>query len=215
MGARAGLRLPVQDCYRIDDKCILVGRVAQGRIHAGQETIFVPSGIRATVASVEVFQQQRTSGRSPSGDTSPLGASAQAGESIGFTLAGGVEVSRGQVACPAGPGAPGARVGSRLEARVFGLSELPLRIGEPLAFRCATQQVSCRIERIERLIDSSTLERLDPSAGLAATQVGDVRMHTDQPIAAEPFAELPELGRFVLVREGEVAAGGILVGVRT
>jgi bifunctional enzyme CysN/CysC len=194
------LRLAVQDRYRLDGRDVLVGRVATGVIRTGQEVILVPSGLRARVGSVEMFLAKRTS--------------AQAGESIGFTLEGPAlegTVERGEVVCPAD--APAA-VADRFGASVFWLAPAALEIAQPLRLRLATQQVACRIERIQRLVDSSTLQPLgDDAAGMACTQAGHVIIRTERPIALEPFGRTPELGRFVLMRGHDVEAGGIVSGV--
>jgi len=188
------LRFPVQDRYTIDGRAIIVGRIEAGKVRAGQEVVFVPSGQKARVATVEMFLRDRTE--------------AEAGESIGLTLEGDPAIERGQVACPVD--AP-ATVGSRLSASIFWLSDTPFRSGETLRLRCATQQVGCSIERIERLTDSSTLELIAENAqSISATQVGHVILRTDRPIAAEPFAAMPSLGRFVLMRGHDVEAGGIV-----
>lgn len=188
------LRLPIQDRYELDGKKILLGRIDTGTIRTGQEVLFLPSAVTAQVASIEVFLQDRTS--------------AEAGESIGVTLRGDEPIGRGQVACPTD--AP-AGVSDRFRANVFWLSNDAFRMGDPLKLRCATQQVPCTIERIEQLIDSSTLELIAQDARqMAATQVGHVIIRTERPIAVEPFALTPQLGRFVLTRGHDAAAGGII-----
>ncbi|MCK4275137.1 MAG: GTP-binding protein [Phycisphaerae bacterium] len=188
------LRLPIQDRYELDGKKILLGRIDTGTIRTGQEVLFLPSGVKAEVASIEVFLQDRTS--------------AEADESIGVTLRGDEPIGRGEVACPTD--APAA-VSGRFRASVFWLSNDAFRMGEQLKLRCATQQVPCTIERIERLTDSSTLELIAQDARqMAATQVGHVVIRTERPIAVEPFAQTPELGRFVLTRGHDAAAGGII-----
>ena len=189
------LRLPVQDRYEIDGRVVHVGRIAAGEIHAGGQIVFVPSGRRATVASVEVFMQERSS--------------AGCGESIGFTIDPPAEGNlRGEVACPADAPVPS---GKRFRASVFWLGATPLEISQPLRLRLATQEVPCRIERIEQVIDSSTLEVLGEDApGLSHAQAGHVLIATERAIAAAPFAGLAELGRFVLARDEDAEAGGIV-----
>jgi translation elongation factor EF-1alpha len=44
------------------------------------------------------------------------------------------------------------------------------------------------------------------------TEIAQVTMHTAQPILIEDFSEVQELGRFVLVRDMDVVAGGIIAG---
>ncbi len=196
--AQMPLRLPIQDCYDFDDKAILAGRIEAGTIQTGQDIVFIPSGKQAKVASIEILGPQRTS--------------AEAGESIGITLDDTNGIHRGQVACPVD--AP-AITTDRFSASIFWLSKEPLDISEPLKLRCSTQQVGCKIEKIERLIDTASLELLATDAEkISATQVAHAIIKTDKPIAIETFVDTPELGRFVLLRKHDVEAGGIVVSAK-
>jgi bifunctional enzyme CysN/CysC len=190
------LRLPVQDVYCIEGKTILVGRVESGMLRVGQEVVLVPSGRKSRIATIEEFGQRL--------------ASAEAGKSIGFTVDSDQEICRGQVVCPLN--APAA-VSDRLSTTLFWLADRPLQIDEPLKFRCSTQEVPCQVQKISDLMDSSTLEVLARDARtMEHTQVGHVVLRTDRLVAYEPFAQMPQLGRFVLVRGLDSEAGGVIVG---
>ncbi len=190
------LRLPVQDVYHIDGKTILVGRVEVGAVRAGQDVVFVPSGTRTRIATIEEFGGQADS--------------AEAGKSIGFTVETDEAIARGEVACP--PDAP-ADVSDRIATTVFWLADRPLQIDEPLKFRCATQEAPCKVAEIRDLTDSSTLEVLAAQAtAMQHTQVAHVILAIDRPVACEPFARTPPLGRFVLSRGVDSEAGGVVVG---
>ncbi len=196
--AQKPLRMPIQDCYNFDDKAILAGRIEAGTIQTGQDVIFIPSGKQAKVASIEVMGPEKTT--------------AEAGESIGITLKTTSGISRGQVACPVD--APAATT-DRFSASVFWLSKKPLDISEQMQLRCSTQQVGCKIEKIERLVDTASLELLATDAKkMSATQVAHAIIKTDEPIAIETFIDTPELGRFVLLRTHDVEAGGIVVSTK-
>ncbi len=187
------LRFPIQDVYKVKDKRILVGRVEAGTIHQGDEVLFLPAGTRTRVSSVEVLWQDRTD--------------AGAGESIGITLADPLFVERGAVACP--PDRKPA-VTSAIRANVFWMSKRPFVAGEEVVLRVATQEVPVQIT-IEKKIDSSTLETIGENPGLVSeTEVAQMLIRTREPIAVENFNDIQELGRFVLVRELDVVAGGII-----
>ncbi len=190
------LRLPVQDVYSIDGKSILVGRVESGALREGQEIRLMPADVRTRVRSVEAWGQQKNS--------------AQAGESTGFTIDAPIKgVERGAVACPADAPAPAT---DRFVATVFWLAEKPFGIEEPIFFRCATQEVAARVETIENLMDSSTLELIAEKAQrMEPTHVARVTLRTERPVVVEPFKLTPELGRFVLMRSNDAEAGGIIL----
>lgn len=194
--AEKPMRFPVQDVYELDGEKIVVGRLESGRIRVGDRVVFLPSGGKSVVQSLRVFLAEGKK-------------DAEAGESIGLVFRPPVAARRGEVVCPAGKLPP---VTSRIKASVFSMSRVPLRVGEELIFRCATQEVPAKVERIEERIDSSTLEVLERNASrLQETEVGEAVIATTKPVVTESFYETKELGRFVLSRGGDAVAGGIVI----
>ena len=99
----------------------------------------------------------------------------------------------------------------RVSANVFWMSKKPLSVDEKLAMRCATQETSCKVEQIKERINSATLEVVEKDAkGLENLEVGEVVIKTKKPIAVKNFNDVQELGRFVLVRDQNICAGGIV-----
>lgn len=190
------LRLSVQDRYAIDGKDIFVGRVERGTIRQGMDVVLLPAGLRTKVRSIEAFEQDKTS--------------AEAGECLGFTIASPADgIQRGSVVCPA---EQPAQVTSRFAATLFWLADKPFNINDPVWLRCSTQEVPARVEKIERLTNSSTLELLaEQGTAMEPTQVAQVIIRTDQPVVVEAFKQTPELGRFVLMRDNDAEAGGIVI----
>jgi len=188
------LQFPVQDVYKIGDKRILVGRIENGRITKGQQVIFLPSQKETIIKSIEVFLEDRTE--------------AQAGESIGVTLQDPLFVERGEIICEKGHQ---PSMVDKFKANIFWMSPKPLDINERLIIRCATQEMSCTIDTIEKRMDSSSLEIIEKDADkLLFTEVGSVIIKTRKPIVVENFNEIKELGRFVLVRDNDASAGGVV-----
>ncbi len=189
------LRFPVQDVYRIDGEQVLVGRLEAGRLNVGDEVLFLPAEKKAVVAAIKEFLVEGKK-------------TAEAGESIGMVLVEEAEIGRGEVACRPSESAP---VSDRFKASVFWMSPQPLDREEPLLFKCATEEVPARIEKIEERINSSTLEILEEDARrLNDTEVGEVIISTEKPVVIESFYKTKELGRFVLARGLDVVAGGII-----
>ncbi|MBI5183491.1 MAG: 50S ribosome-binding GTPase [Nitrospinae bacterium] len=188
------LQFPVQDVYKIGDKRILVGRIENGRIKKGQQVVFLPSQKESIIKSIEVFMEDRIE--------------AETGESIGITLKDPLFIERGEIICE--KGYQPSRV-DRFKANIFWMSQRPLDINERLTIRCATQEMSCTIDTIEKRVDSSSLETIERDADkLLFTEVGSVIIKTKKPIVIENFNEIKELGRFVLVRDKDTIAGGIV-----
>jgi sulfate adenylyltransferase large subunit len=188
------VRLPIQDVYELDGQRVAVGRVESGILKRGQTLCFLPSGGRKKVTEIRKFGEQ---------DVEQAGA----GECIGV-LFDSDPPGRGAVGCqPEHLAEPT----ESFEASVFWLAGKPLKRGEPLTVRCSTQEKACSVGAIRERVDSSTLEHTERDAdALEETEVGELSINTQSPIVVEKFQEVPELGRFVLLRGRDVVAGGIV-----
>lgn len=188
------LIFPVQDVYKAGDKRILVGRMENGKIRKGQDVLFLPSRKESRINSVEMFLEERNE--------------AEAGESIGVTLNDPLFIERGEIICEK---EQQPSVVDRFRANIFWLSRVPFDINEKITIRCATQEVSCNIEKIENRTDSSSLEIIEENATkLLPTEVGTVIIKTKSPMVVDNFNNTKELGRFVILRNNDTVAGGIV-----
>lgn len=191
------LRFPIQDVYRFDDRRILAGRVESGSIKVGDRLLFSPGAKTSTVKSIERWN-------APQRDT------ANAGESIGITLAEQLFVERGAVA--ALETAPPYEL-NRFKARLFWLGRKPFTKGRIYKLKLATQEVDCEIESIEKIIDASTLEtihRASSEAHVGRHEVAELTLRTRRPVAFDMHSEIIATGRFVIVDGFEVSGGGIV-----
>jgi len=188
------LLFPIQDVYKIDDKRINVGRVEAGTITTGAEVKILPTGQTTRVKSIEKFLE----------DTQKAVAS----ECIGITTEDAVFLDRGNIVCTSG-GEP--QLTDCVKASIFWMSGQPFTKDQKLTLRCATQETTCRIENIARKIDSSTLEVIGEDADtIANLEVAEVTIKTKKPVAIRDFNDVQEMGRFVLVRDENTCAGGII-----
>ena len=194
------LRFPVQDVYERGGRQFAVGRVESGTVRKGQRLRFLPGEDVRTVEEIRQFRREDM-------------PEAVAEECIALLLDGPAP-ARGRVGCPedARPG-----LTARLRASVFWLAPEPLELdggaaaGGRLLFRCATQEVPCRVAAVRERVDSGSLEHLPADEGrLCETEVGELVIETEAPVVVESFYDVQELGRFVLVRGREVVAGGIV-----
>jgi len=189
------LRLPIQDIYRFDDRRILAGRIESGALKIGDRLVFAPSDKVSTVKTIERWN-------------APAAERAEAGESVGLTLSEQIFVERGAVA--ALETAPPYEL-NRFKARLFWLGREPFRKGRSYKLKLATQEVECEIESIERLIDSSTLETIQPAEPqVGRNEVAELYLRTRRPVAFDVHSEIIATGRFVIVDGFEVAGGGIV-----
>ena len=185
---------PVQDVYKIEDKRINAGRVESGVINEGDAIKVMPSGLATTVKSIEKFLEKPQQ--------------AIASECIGLTTADSLFLERGHVLC-----SPDAEptLTDRINANIFWMSKKNVKKDQKLTIRCATQETSGKIEHIKKRIDSSTLEVITEDADtIENLNVAEVVIKTKKPLAITNFNEVQELGRFVLVQDENICAGGIV-----
>ena len=75
----------------------------------------------------------------------------------------------------------------------------------------ATQEIACKVESIDKRVNSSTLDIIESDADILKNlEVGLVTIKTKKAIVIKNFNEVQELGRFVLVQDENICAGGII-----
>ena len=188
------LLFPIQDVYKVDDKRINVGRVEAGVIEKGADIKILPTGQVTSVDSIEKFLE----------DTDKAIVS----ECVGITTADSVFLDRGDVVC-----LPGKEptLTDRIPANIFWMTKKDFTKDQKLTIKCATQETSCKIDSINKRINSSTLEVIEKDAKvLKNLEVAEVIIKAKRPVAIKDFNDVPELGRFVLVQDENICAGGII-----
>jgi sulfate adenylyltransferase subunit 1 (EFTu-like GTPase family) len=71
--------------------------------------------------------------------------------------------------------------------------------------------VSCRVKKIAERINSSSLDLIAEDAEeLRETEVAKLTLKMDGYVSTDPFETIAEMGRFVLMRDNDTVAGGVL-----
>ncbi len=183
-------RFVVQDVYRVGIEEVAVGRVESGTFSAGDDVVFQPSGVRGRLQKIMVFRGEIPEGR--------------AGDSVGLVT--DARVQRGDV-CGLAEQPPVARSTFLGEAVLL---DKNLAGGEELEMKCGTRRVKCRVRELREKIDSETGQVLAKNpAGIDENEAALILFETE-PMVVEKFADIPELGRFVLVRGKNIGAGIVL-----
>lgn len=187
--------MPVQDIYKIDDRRIVVGRVESGNLQPGAEVKILTTGEETTIDVIEAFPHELDD--------------AEVGECIGLRTKDPSFVDRGDLICSS---KSSLELTMKLHANLFWMTKNVYQLGQKLNIRVATQEVSCKIVEIKRVLNSSTMEVVGEHCdSISNLDVAEVVIKTKKPIAVAPFDELEGLGRFVLVSGEHVCAGGIVV----
>jgi bifunctional enzyme CysN/CysC len=191
------LRFCVQDVYRFDGRRIIAGRIETGTLRVGDELIFSPANKSSMVATVERWN-------------APSNGPAVAGDSIGITLTEQIFVERGYVASQQHETPIET---NRFHADLFWIAREPLRVGHFYELRLATQQVKCQTVSIEQIMDSATLEiKSDQREQLERNEIGRLTIQTRGPLVIDNHDRIPNLGRFVIIDDGQIRGGGTIFG---
>jgi len=195
------LRLPIQDVFTITGHgTVPVGRVETGIMKPGDTIVFMPSGAKGEVKSIEMHHQPLTQ--------------AKPGDNVGFNVKGvdKKDLRRGEVA---GPASNPPTVATEFTANIVVL-EHPTAIlkGYTPVFHIHTSQMACTITEI--------LEKKDPKTGqiiqknpdfLKTGDVAIVKVKPLRPLVVEKFNEFPQLGRFAIRDMGQTVAAGVVLEV--
>ena len=185
------LRFVVQDVYVVEGEKIAVGRVESGTLRKEAEMLFEPSGIRTKIEKLKVFE----------GELEEV----TAGDCIGFHV--GEEVKRGDVGgIVENPPVP--RDEFLGEAVLLGKN---MKKGEAVELRCGTAKVRCEIKEIKEKIDSETGEVREENPEEINEHDAATIVFATEPLVVEKFVDIPELGRFVLVKNGRNIGAGVVL----
>ncbi len=188
------LRFIVQDVYPVDSEKVLVGRVESGTPRRGDQVVFQPSGVHMKVEKIKVFPAEVDEAR--------------LGDSIGIVV--NHDVGRGDVAghVPTPP----VPVGSFLGEVV--LLEGTLKQGDKFELKCGTKTTKGSAKVIKERISSETGEVMGQNVSQIRENEAATIVFETEPLVVERFSEIPELGRFVLSRNGKNVGAGVVLETR-
>jgi sulfate adenylyltransferase subunit 1 len=170
----------------------LWGRIAHGRVRAGDRVQVVPGGETAVVAEVRL-----------AGD---VVAGAEAGQSAGIVLDRQLDVSRGDWIATPGTVTP-ARAFS---ATLAWLDTEPAQVGRKYWVRHGNRWVQARITAIESRLDIHSLQATD-AHDLGVNEIGHVIVETQQPIPVEPYEGNRVGGALIVVDPASHRTSGALL----
>jgi sulfate adenylyltransferase subunit 1 len=170
----------------------LYGRVAHGRVKAGDEVQIFPSGQTAIVAEVRL--------------ASEAVAEVEAGRSAGVVLDRQLDVSRGDwIATP-----KTIVETNRFSATLAWLDTEPAQIGRKYWVRHGNRWVQARIASIESRLDIHSLEATEAHQ-LAVNEIGHVIVETQQPLPVESYQSNRVGGALIIVDPASNRTSGALL----
>jgi bifunctional enzyme CysN/CysC len=191
-------RMPLQDVYKFteadDDRRIFVGTVETGRIHPGDDVVFLPSGKRSTVRTIEAL-------------SGPRPEEAFAGQATGLTLETQVYAKPGELLVRADQ--PEPVTATRIRANVFWMAQAPLVRGRRYVLRMGAARVAAELEEVISVLDEQELESVTGGGQVERHEVAEVILRAVRPTAFDAAGVLEPTSRFVIVHGWDTAGCGI------
>ncbi|WP_428423526.1 sulfate adenylyltransferase subunit 1 [Methylibium sp.] len=172
------------------------GRIAHGRVRAGDAVQVFPSGQTAIVAQV------RCAGAVVDG--------CEAGQSAGLVLDRQLDVSRGDWIASTAP----LQTTQRFAATLAWLDTEPAQVGRKYWVRHGHRWVQARITAIDSRRDIHTLENSDAHE-LAVNEIGQVQIETQSPLPVEAYVANRIGGALIVVDPTSNRTSGALLVAAT
>jgi elongation factor 1-alpha len=195
------LRIPIQEVYTIRGVGTTpVGKVETGELKPGDDVVFMPSGQKGKVNSIETHYTKI--------DT------AGPGDNIGFNVKGipKDKLKRGEVVSH--PNNP-CRVAKVFNGRIFIINH-PTAVGEGYTpvLHLHTAQIAVRFDKLLAKLDPRTGQVVEENpAYLRTGEAAMVRFVPLMPTAMEVFKDYPQLGRFALRDMGTTIGAGVVIEI--
>jgi sulfate adenylyltransferase subunit 1 len=173
------------------------GRIESGSVAVGEEVAVLPSGQRARVRGLRLFDRELQQAHAP--------------QSITLVLDTQLDVSRGDVLVAAGSQPPVSR---EFEVTLCWLADQPFNRGRRYLIKHGARMVRALFDAPQYRINVNTLER-EAADSFALNDIGRVALKTAQPLAFEPYRSNRTAGSFIVIDEATnytVAAGLIEEG---
>jgi elongation factor 1-alpha len=195
------LRIAIQDVYTIKGVGTTpVGKVETGELKPGDDIIFMPSGEKGKVNSVETHYTKIDK--------------AGPGDNIGFNVKGVPKdnIKRGEVV---GHLSDPPTVAKAFTGRIFIINH-PTAVGEGYTpvMHLHTVQIAVRFDKLISKLDPRTGQTVEENpAYLRTGEAAIVRFVPLQPTAMEAFKDYPSLGRFALRDMGTTIGAGVVIEI--
>ncbi|MEM2093724.1 MAG: translation elongation factor EF-1 subunit alpha [Candidatus Bathyarchaeia archaeon] len=192
------LRIPIQDVYTITGVgTVPVGRVETGVLNVGDSVIFMPSGARGEVRSIETHHVQIPK--------------AFPGDNIGFSVKGisRTDIRRGEVLGLSSN--PPTAVKEFIGQIIVIYHPTAIAAGYTPVLHAHTATVATTFAELLQKIDPRTGQIVEEKPSFLKTGDGAlVRFQPLRPVVLEEYSNIPQIGRFAIRDMGTTIAAGVV-----
>src|SRR6056297_3479981 len=185
---------PMKDEYH--DYRGYAGRIEGGVFKPGDPVKVLPSGLKSTIKSIDVFNGHLEEAFAP--------------QSLTLTLEDDIDISRGDLIIKDN-GLP--KSGQDIEMMICWFHEKPMMLGGKYAMKHTTNDLRCVIRDVKYKIDVNTLENITDDKHVGLNDIAKISIKTTKPIYYDSYRKNRYTGSIILIDEATnetVAAGMIL-----
>jgi bifunctional enzyme CysN/CysC len=158
------------------------------------DVVFLPSGTRSTVSTIEAL-------------SGPRPQEAYSGQATGLTLETQVYAKPGELMVRADEAEP--LMATRIRANIFWMNTAPLIRGRRYLLRMGAARVAAELEEVISVLDEQELESVTGAGQVERHDVAEVIFRAVRPVAFDPADVLEPTSRFVIVHGWDTAGCGI------
>lgn len=195
-------RFPVQTIIRPNtseyhDYRGYAGRLAGGVLRPGDEVTVLPSMIKSSIKSIDVF------GRSL--------AETHTGDAVSISLEDDIDISRGDMLVSS---ADLPVISQDINLMVCWFNEKPLKVGGRYLIRLNTNEAGCVIKKVNYRMNINTLEQDFEDIRINMNDIANITIRTSKPVFFDPYKKNNITGSMIFIDEGtnETVAAGMVIG---
>ncbi|MFA6950563.1 MAG: sulfate adenylyltransferase subunit CysN, partial [Lentimicrobiaceae bacterium] len=158
-------------------------RVAGGVFKPGDEVVALPSMLKTTIKSIDIYKGNLSQAFPP--------------QSVTFSLMDDIDISRGDMLVKP-DNLPS--VSQEFDVMVCWMNEKPLQINSKYALKHTTHEVRCLIKEVKYKVNVNNLEQMeDHKVGL--NDIACITIKTTKPIYIDPYNKNRRTGSLIIIDE--------------
>jgi len=182
-------RFPVQYVIRpmtdeFHDYRGYAGRVAGGVFKPGDRVTILPSLLKSSIKSIDVFNGHLESAFSPM--------------SVTLTLEDDIDISRGDMLVKE-DNMP--VITQDIDIMVCWMNEKPLQLNGKYVVKHTTRDVKCIIKSVKYKVNVNTLEQVEGDTSVGLNEIACVSIRTTKPLFVDPYKKNKRTGALILIDE--------------
>jgi sulfate adenylyltransferase subunit 1 len=158
------------------------GRVESGTYHPGDTVVHLPSGLKSTIASIEMMGAPTEIAFPPM--------------SVTMVLKDPLDISRGDMLVKE-ESLP--TVGQDIDLMVCWLHENPLKVGGKYILKHNTQEMHCLIKEVQYRVDIHTLQQDTNNKNIGLNDIGRIQLRSVRPLFFDSYACNRKTGSLILI----------------